>query len=255
MALDKEFLASVFEGIEKPEERIEKVLKEYEADVTGLKVNRDQVLSENKGHKEKAEKLTQEWTAKEAEYKKQLEELDKQIKSSGKDELKSYYEAELKKAQGVYQSQLEEVNKKATTVEAENARLFNEYIDILRNVEFEKAAEKINNLDQTKKAILRDVFFKRNDFEFKEVDGIKKFLNKGNYRDVNDSLQSFIGTDEGKFFLLANSTGGGAAGSGSKIPSTNNPYKKETFNLTEQMKLEREKPELADQLKSQAGVK
>ena len=35
----------------------------------------------------------------------------------------------------------------------------------------------------------------------------------------------------------------------------NNPYKKETFNLTEQMKLEMSNPELANQLKALAGVK
>jgi len=253
MAFDKAFLTSLFEGIEKPDDRIEKALKEYEADITGLKVNRDQVLAENKGYKEKSEKLTQEWAAKEAEYKKQLEEYDKQIKSSGKDELKSWYEGELKKAQGVYQSQLEEAGKKTSSVEAENARLFGEYVDLLRNVEFEKAAEKIKNLDQEKKAILRDVFFKRNEFEFKEFDGIKKFLHKASNRDVGDSLQSFIGTDEGKFFLLANGTGGGATGSASVKSGINNPWKKETFNLTEQMLLTKEKPELAAQLKAQAG--
>ena len=253
MAMNEEFLTGIFEGIENPADRIQKVLKEYETDITGLKVKNNEILGKNKEYKENLDKLSAEFGTKEAEYKKQLEELDKQIKSSGKDELKSYYDAELKKVQGVYQSQLEEVNKKASTVEAENARIFGEYLDILRSVEFEKAAEKINNLDQTKKAILRDVFFKRNDFEFKEVDGIKKFLNKGNFRDVNDSLQSFIGTDEGKFFLLANGTGGGATGSASTKSGINNPWKKETFNLTEQMLITKEKPELAAMLKAQAG--
>ena len=253
MAFNEEFLTGVFEGIENPADRIQKVLKEYEADVTGLKVNRDQVLTENKGHKEKAEKLTQEWAAKEAEYKKQLEEYDKQIKSSGKEELKSWYDGELKKAQGVYQSQIEEAGKKVAAVETEKGKIFGEYLDLLKSVEFEKAAEKINNLDQSKKAILRDVFFKRNDFEFKELDGNKKFLHKASNRDVEDSLQSFIGTDEGKFFLLANSTGGGAQGSTSVKSNINNPFKKETWNVTEQMLLLKEKPELAAQLKAQAG--
>jgi len=251
--LDKDFIAGVFEGA--TEEQIGKVLKEFETDVTGLKVNRDQILSESKSHKEKLDKLNSDYSAKEAEYKKQLEELDKQIKSSGKDDLKNYYEAEIKKAQGVYQAQLEEARKTASTYEAEKNQLYDEYVKVLRNVEFEKAAEKISNLNPTMKACLRDVFFARNQFDFTEVDKVKKFLNKEGYKDVNDSLMSFIGTDEGKSFLLANVNGGGASGSGSKITSTNNPYKKETFNLTEQMRLEKEKPELAAQLKAQAGVK
>jgi len=249
--LNKEFITGIFEGA--TDEQVEKVLKEFETDVTGLKINRDQILSESKGHKEKADKLSTEWAAKEAEYKKQLEELDKQVKSTSSEDLKKYYEAEIKKAQEMYKAQLEDVGRKAQTFEAEKNQLYGEYIKVLRNVEFEKAAEKISNLDQSKKGILRDLFFTRNNFDFKDVDGVKKFLNVEGFRDVNDSLQSFIGTDEGKFFLLANGTGGGATGSASVKSGINNPYKKETFNLTEQMRLEKEKPELAAQLKSQAG--
>jgi len=250
-ALDKDFIAGVFEGA--TDEQVEKVLKEADNDVTGLKLNQAELKKEKEKLKEKLDELTTGWGAKEAEYKKQLEELDKQVKSTSSDDLKKYYEAEIKKAQDMYKAQLEDAGKKVQTFETEKNQLYGDYLKVLRNVEFEKAAEKIGNLDQTKKGILRDLFFTRNNFDFKEVDGVKKFLNVEGYRDVNDSLQSFIGTDEGKFFLLANGTGGGATGSASVKSGINNPYKKETFNLTEQMRLEKEKPELAQQLKSQAG--
>lgn len=47
---------------------------------------------------------------------------------------------------------------------------------------------------------------------------------------------------------------GKTPGKGSENPSVKNPYKKETFNLTEQMKLERDNPELANSLRSIANV-
>ncbi|UOO87486.1 hypothetical protein [Neisseria arctica] len=47
--------------------------------------------------------------------------------------------------------------------------------------------------------------------------------------------------------------GAGARGSGSSQPGQKNPWKKETFNLTEQGQIYRENPELARQLAAQAG--
>jgi hypothetical protein len=74
------------------------------------------------------------------------------------------------------------------------------------------------------------------------------------YKSIADTLTAFAGTEEGKFFLQSNSTGGGATGSSPKTTNTNNPYKKESFNLTEQIKLENNDPAKAAALKAQAGV-
>jgi len=250
--LNKEFITGIFEGA--TEDQIANVLKEYDSDVTGLKVNRDQILSESKGHKEKLEKLTTDYGVKEADFQKQIEELKKQIEASGSADAKAYYEAEVKKAQGMYAAQLDDNAKKLAAMEEERGELYNEYVNVLKNVELEKAAEKISNLDPAKKAILRDLFFSRNQFDFVTTDGEKKFLSKdGSYKNVNDILLSFVSTDEGKFFLLNNNTGSGATGSGSVKTFTNNPWKKETLNLTEQMILLKENPTLATQLKTQAG--
>ena len=66
MAFDKAFITSTFTGA--TEEQVEKALKEVEADTTGLRVNRDQILGESKGYKEKLEKLTTEYGAKESDF-------------------------------------------------------------------------------------------------------------------------------------------------------------------------------------------
>lgn len=51
--------------------------------------------------------------------------------------------------------------------------------------------------------------------------------------------------------LKGNPPGGGGAGGGGQA----NPWKKDTYNLTEQGRILREKPELAKQLKAAAGIK
>lgn len=55
--------------------------------------------------------------------------------------------------------------------------------------------------------------------------------------------------------LFTESNGSGAGGSGSGGAKTKNPWKKDTFNLTDQMTIQRSNPALAAKLKSEAGVK
>jgi len=47
--------------------------------------------------------------------------------------------------------------------------------------------------------------------------------------------------------------GMGSAPSATGLPGVVNPYKQETFNLTEAMRLETENPDLAKALKAEAG--
>ena len=76
---------------------------------------------------------------------------------------------------------------------------------------------------------------------------------------VAEYVKTWAGTDQGKAFVGApNSAGGGAngGGQGDNVPdSTNNPWKAKTFNATEQARLRRENPGLAQRLAAEAGVK
>ena len=255
MALDKAFLTGVFEGM--TDEQAEKVLKEYESDITGLKVNRDQVLAESKGHKEKLDKLAQDWVAKETDFQKQIEALEEKLKASGSDELKAFYEAEKKQLQDMYASKLTEAEKtivnNKTAQEKAYGELYSEYLEVLKNTELDKAMDKIQNLDRAKANLLRDAFWARNKFEHQVIDGVKKLMNQ-EYRSIGDVLNAFISTDEGKFFLMSNSQGGGAPGSTSTKPPVGNPFIKGKENLDEQGRLYRENPALYSQLKAQAAA-
>jgi len=249
MPVTKEFITGVFEGA--TDDQVEKVLKEFEADTTGLKLNKDQILSESKGYKEKLDKLSAEHGAKESDYKKRIEELEANIKASGAEESKAYYEAEKKKLQEMYSFQSAEGDKKIAALETEKSNLYSKYLEVLKNTELDKALDKINNLDRSKANMLRDVFWQRNKFENQAVDGVEKIINQ-EYRSIGDVLNTFISTDEGKFFLQANSTGGGATGSNGSKPQIGNPFTKGKENLDEQGRLFKEDKGLYEQLKAQA---
>jgi hypothetical protein len=103
------------------------------------------------------------------------------------------------------------------------------------------------------RSILRDVFWSRYRFDFKEIEqGKGKSLMSENYKSIADTLAAFISTEEGKRFQLANNSGGGATGSKNIKPSMTNPFDKETLNLTEQGRLLKENPALYNTLKAQA---
>lgn len=68
-------------------------------------------------------------------------------------------------------------------------------------------------------------------------------------------LENIAGSEVIKDYKPASdNSGGGAGNSGSGSGTKTNPYKKESFNVTEQGKLERESPEEAKRLAAQAGV-
>ena len=211
MPLDKAFLAGAIEGI--TDEQVEKILKEHESDITGLKVNRDAILTEGKGYKENLDKLTAEVGTKEAEFKKQIEELEGRIKASSTEETKAYFEAEKKKLTEIHAAQAAESEKKYAALEAEKTALYSEYLEVLKNTELDKAMDSIPNLNPRRKNSLRFEFWARNKFEHQVIDGVKKLLSPGpEFRSVTDVLNAFLATDEGKEYLVNNSTGGGAPG-------------------------------------------
>jgi hypothetical protein len=216
MAIDKDFLNGIFEGVEGADVRIDKILKEYESDVTGLKVKNNELLSKNKEFNGSIEKLTAEHGTKEADFLKKIESLEAQIKASGGDELKAVYEGEVKKLQEMYTAKLTEAEKSTTQQKTVYDGLYAEYLRTLENTEYDRAMNKHPNLRPEMKEALRSILRDRNKFELTDLEGVKSLRNpKDNYKTIEDVVTAFVATEEGKSFVLCNSTGGGASG-GSK---------------------------------------
>lgn len=256
MAFDKQFLDGVFEGMEGADVRVDKILKEYETDVTGLKLKNGELLSKNKEFNGSIEKLNSEYGIKEADFLKKIESLEAQIKASGGEELKAVYDGEVKKLQDMYTAKLSEAQNSTTQQKAAYDQLYADYIKTLEDTDYDKAMNKHSQIDQGARESIRSVLRDRNKFELTDLEGKKSLRNpKDNYKTIDDVVTAFIGTDEGKRFCINGNTGGGATGSSSVKTFANNPWAKETFNITEQVLLMAENPEKAKLLKAQAGVK
>jgi hypothetical protein len=223
MALDKNFLAGVFDGVENADERVEKILKEYEADVTGLKVNRDEVLNEKKSLEEKYRQMESGSEALQASIK----ELEDKIKSSGNDATKQVYEVEKKKLQEMYSAQLSEKEARITKLDAENKSLYEKQYDYQLRTEFMRAIEGFSVNPKTLNDFM-DLFLLRNKFKKVDLDGEERLLND-KFRNMKDAVSDYLTTDAGKAFLLQNNTGGGANGSGTSTRPGGSVITREQF--------------------------
>ncbi len=250
MALNKEFLV----GAGVTEDQAEIILKEFDAETTGLKVKRDQLLAADKAHKEKYDKFAAEHETSAAAFQKQIEDLEAKLKASGSDELKAYYEAEIKKTNEMFTAKLTEGDKVKAELETKNKTLSDKFIGLWKATELDKAMDKLPNLDPGQRGILRDLFWVRHQFDVTKIDD-KEELRNGEYKTIQDVLFAYVATDEGKRFLLAGNSGGGAQGGASaKGYNGQNPWAKDSVNLTEQARLLKENPSLAVTLKAQAGA-
>jgi hypothetical protein len=249
MELDQEQLT----GLGLTEEQKAGVVKLYETNVTGLKVKNNEVIAKSNEYKTNLEKLTKDYETEKSGYLKQIEDLDKQIKATGNDELKGLHEAEKKQISEAAAVKISELEKLIVQEKEAHGNLYGEYVKVLKNTELDQAMDKLNNLDPSMRSILRDVFWARYKFDFKEIEqGKGKSLMSDDYKSIGDTLTAFVSTDEGKRFQLANSTGGGATGSQNTKPHVGNPFIKGKENLDAQARLLKENPSLAASLKAQA---
>jgi chromosome segregation ATPase len=234
MAVNAEFLNPLFDGIENGEERVSKILAEYDADVVGLKRKESELLGDVKQHKEKHEALAKEKEALEAQYK----ELDEKLKANLPDKERKAFEAEIEKQKTAaaaiaadLNKQLEERDGKIKALEADHHRY-------ICHAEFDNLVNADSSIIPELREPLKKLFFTDNEFEWIEVAGERQLRNKAS-KQMKDVLADFLNTPAGQYFRVSRSTGGGAAGSNGKGGNGNtltrqqfdalNPVQKQEF--------------------------
>ncbi len=73
-------------------------------------------------------------------------------------------------------------------------------------------------------------------------------------KSVSDHFKAWAETDDGKHYVGDGGQGGGGAGGGNRGGGGDNPWAKDTRNLSQQGIMERDNPAKAEQLKREAGV-
>jgi hypothetical protein len=200
MPIDAKFLTDALAAECDVNAKVAKILSEYEVDVNGLKVNRDAILLE----KGKLEEKIKGFDSQDVEYKKQITDLSDKLKKSGTEDLKNYYEAQLKDMKTAHDNALKAAGD-------ETAKYRDEALKFYRNDEFEKATKGLPIRPEVREDF-RDLFYTRNQFERKEIDGQVKYINAEG-RNVKNVLETYLQTDAGKFYLAQQNSGGSASGS------------------------------------------
>lgn len=244
MPITNEFLNEVLSNTETGnEDKAKLILAEHEADVRGLISKRDELLGKEKSLKEKNKEVE----TKIAELETKNGELEEQLKANSPEETKKFLENQIAAKEKAW---LEE---KQGLIE-ERDKFKDSHLKRLRDDAIAEGVKDLQFINGLKDGFIARVLM-ISDFEAKEVDGVVRFLDK-NMKEIKDVMHEFALTNEGKSYLQNPSSGGGARGSSGQggTNAVNNPWKKETENLSEQMRLFRTDRALAIRLAAEAGV-
>ena len=252
----KEAVMKLLAGQEENEKKVEALFALYNEDLNGLKMNRDDFKTE----KEALEKKLAEATSQNAKIAEDFAALQKQLESSSPDEIKKAcekaYEQKQSELENSYRGLLEkkETAIKELTESLEKSQKTEHYLKCIQD--FNKAAEGYD-IEPAGRDFLFEAIYGQDGTKFIERDlgeGMKLYNADGQTGIA--ATKAFFNTDLGKKFIRNISTGGGAGSSsgGAGNQSIVNPFKKETFNLTEQARLLKEDPEQYKLMKAAAGV-
>jgi hypothetical protein len=239
--LNEEFLNAILANEDiSASDKVKQIISEHEADTRGLLQKRDELLGSEKKLKEHISSLENE----NSEYDSKVKELESALEKATSEDNKQYYE-----------NKINELTSKHTAAiklfEEDRDSYKSKHLNALKEKAIYNATKDLNFIDGLKDGFVARVLA-MNTFEEKEIDGEYQFLNK-ELHTIEEDINSFALSQEGKAYIKNESSGGGALGSTSRTnPVSKNPFKKDTFDLSEQMRLYKENRNLYEKLKSEA---
>lgn len=200
--LNEEFLTGLLGNEEvSAEDKIKQILGEHEADTRGLLAKRDELLGSEKKLKEKISA----YETANGEYETKIKGLEEMLEkaNNGDQKAKEYYETKLADMQKNYDGQI-------STLTAERDQYKNLHLSSLRDKAIEEGTKDINFVAGLKQGFIARVL-SMNEFKPETIDGQLKFLNQEHHT-IEEAINSFALTQEGKAYIANPSTGGGARG-------------------------------------------
>ena len=201
--LNEEFLNGLLGNEEvSAEDKIKQIIAEHDADTRGLLQKRDELLGSEKKLKEKIASFStekEEWTKKQSE-------LEEALKKASSEDNRKYYETQIADLTSKYEQNVNELTE-------QRDYYLQMHLDSLMNKAIEEGIKDINFVNGLKQGFIARVL-EMNDFEPTDIDGQLKFLNKDHHT-IEEAINAFALTTEGKAYIANPSTGGGARGSAS----------------------------------------
>ena len=182
------------------DDKIKQIIAEHEADTRGLLSKRDELLGSEKKLKEQISA----YESAKGEYEKKIKGLEDELKKASSEDHKKYYETQLADLQAKHTAKLKEI-----TTERDFYK--GEHLKAMRNAAIEEGVKNLNFVPGLKDGFVARVL-SLNEFKPETIDGNLKFLNKEHHT-IEEAINAFALTQEGKAYIANPSTGGGAKGS------------------------------------------
>ena len=247
----KEAVEKILAGQEEVGQKVDALFSLYNEDLNGLKMNRDDLKKE----KEAVEIKLKESEASSAKVAEDFAQLQKKLEANSPDEIKKAYEQKQAELESSYKGVLEQRDTSIKDLTEKLALSQKNEHSLKCMQDFNKATAGFD-IEPSSRDYLFNAIYGQDGSNFSERDlGNGLQLIDKNGHTGEGAVRTFLNTDFGKKFLKNLSTGGGA-GTGGSGTNTKviNPFKKETFNLSEQARLFKEEPELYKQMKAAAGA-
>lgn len=254
--MDKEELLKILNGEGEAEAKADTLLGKMQASLdeqlNAIKMNREAIKQEKQ--EEQAKRRAVEDQLK--QITEQKETLEKQLAASSPDEIKKIYEQKAQEAANIYEKQRLEKESVIETLKKEVEGLKRDRLKLDCMNEFNAAIKDMNIASDARDAFAEYVMgFDCAKFDYRPLGDGKVMLATPDGLSIKAACEAAKDTTFGKRCVVVNSYGGGAeGGSLGDATTTKNPFKKETWNLTEQSKIYQKDPALAARLKAAAGL-
>lgn len=240
------------EAAAKAEELLGLFGEDTKAQLNAVLMNKETILAEKRDSEAKRKAIEEQLQAAKAAN----EKLAKQLEAASPEEVKKVYDQKVIEMANIHEKKVAELNGVLDTYKTRVSDLERAQLKLECMKEFQKAAEG-KNISPDAMSDLADYIMGQDclKFDYRPVGDGKTILATKNGETIKQALEAGLQTSFGKRCIVNNSIGGGAEGASYSGGLTVNPFKKETENITEQMKLARENPELYKMFKAQAARK
>lgn len=254
--MDKEKLLEIMNGEGEVETKADSLLNLIQSSIdeqlNAIKMNREAIKQE------KTEEIAKRHAVEEQlkEFKEKNESLEKQLAASSPDEVKKIYEQKAQEAANLYEKQRQAKDAEVEELKAQITGLKKDKLKFDCMQEFNGAIKDMNIASDAREAFAEYVLgYDCSKFDYRPLGEGKTVLATRDGLTIKAACEAARDSTFGKRCVVVNSYGGGAEGSSPLDSySTKNPFKKETWNLTEQSKLYQKDPALYAKMKAAAGL-
>lgn len=197
--LTEDFLVNLLNNPEiSVEAKIKEILSNHNADTRGLVDKKTELLANER----KLKDTISNYETNNKGYEKKIASLEEALKKASSDDTKNYYEAQLNEMKAKHSAELDSI-----TTERDFYK--KSHLSSLRDKAINDGIKNLNFIDGLKDGFVARVL-SINEFEPKEIDGQIKFLNKEHHT-IEEAINSFALSQEGKAYIQNSSGGGGAS--------------------------------------------